>query len=198
MFPRPSRGRRRWASPIPILTFLFATISAPWAQVVVADTSEPVTRKSRLLHVGTVWSVNSDLGWQPQLGVLFDLPLSMQLGAHVRIIPNQASETYEFLPQTVLEFRKLWLSDEGIDPFRNSEYFSVTFGGFFAYDFSGKRLGLRPLGSFCIGKYWVPFENKPWGFDFSLELTRLFSGHLPHRPELEFINLGVNLFFAFH
>lgn len=149
-----------------------------------------------LFAAGGVFAVGSDLGLLPHLAVHRDLPGAWQAGVQARMTPKNARVGYDYLPQIGLNLRKLWLGDEDEAPIRNSEYFGITLGGFFGYDFEGSEAGLSPFGSLSLGKYWMPFESQPFGLDLDLELTRYISGHLPGRSELVFITLGANVFYA--
>ncbi|HKP98281.1 MAG TPA: hypothetical protein VJ385_21295 [Fibrobacteria bacterium] len=160
------------------------------------DGSEaPPIRLSTIVEAGAAVAVGSDLGTQPQLGCFRDLPGSWQLGLQVRLDPADAIAGYDFLPQVNLGLRKLWLGDEDTEPIRNSEYFGLSLGGFFAYNFDGKEAGLKPFGTLSLGKYWMPFDNRPFGLDLNLELTRYLSGHLPGRSETTYVTLGLHLFY---
>jgi hypothetical protein len=159
-------------------------------------TPVPKAKKSLIGELGTGYSIGTDLGWQPHLGGYLDLPGTWQAGLHSRFSNLKASEFYDYFPQISLEVRKLWLGDEGADPVRNSEYFSVSIGGFFAYEFNGEKIGLRPLGALSLGKYWMPFDKQPYGLDISLELSRFFAGHLLDHSELVFITTSVAVFYA--
>lgn len=160
------------------------------------DGAVPKQAMFTLLQAGGVFAVGSDLGLLPHLACFRDLPGSWQLGLQARIAPHDARAAYDYLPLIGLNVRKLWLGDEDEAAIRNSEYFGLTLGGFFAYDFEGGEAGLKPFGTISLGKYWMPFEAQPFGLDLNLELTRFISGHLPGRSELVFITLGASLFYA--
>ena len=155
------------------------------------------TKLSTMIEFGAALAVGSDLGLVPQLGCYRDLPGAWQLGLQARVNPQDAQTGYDYLPQAALNLRKLWLGDEDSAPIRNSEYFGIAFGGYFAYDFEGSRAGLKPYGTLSLGKYWMPFDTQPFGLDLALDLTRFISGHLPGRSELVFITIGANFFYVF-
>ncbi|MEO6094605.1 MAG: hypothetical protein ABIW76_02650 [Fibrobacteria bacterium] len=162
-----------------------------------ADGTEKVPVKaSTILEAGSAIAIASDLGAQPQFGVFRDLSETWQAGLQVKVLPGGGTAGYDFLPQANLSLRMLWLGDEDGIPMRNSEYFGLSGGGFFAYDFKGERAGLRPYGTLSLGKYWMPFENQPMGLDLNLELSRYFYGHLPGRSELVYITMGIHLFYV--
>jgi hypothetical protein len=184
---------------IPVLLLIVCLASRAAA----ADYSPPLEeggeikpRLSTMIEGGAAFSIGSDLGLLPQLGCYRDLPHSWQAGLQARVHPRDAKAGYDYLPQIGLNVRKLWLGDEDGEPIRNSEYFGLALGGFFAYDFEGARAGLKPFGTLSLGKYWMPFDNQPFGLDLNLDLTRYISGHLPGRSELVFITLGVNFFYV--
>lgn len=157
-------------------------------------TEAPPAGPDLMVEGGTALAIASDLGAQPQLGCFRDLG-SWQLGLQVRIAPAHARSGYDYLPQTNLQVRKSWLGDGDTGAVRNSEYFGLSLGGFFAYNFNGEKAGLKPYGSLTLGKYWMPFENTPFGLDLNLELTRYLSGHLPTRSETTYVTLGLHLFY---
>lgn len=162
-----------------------------------ADGTEKVPAKaSTIIEAGSSIAIASDLGAQPQLGAFRDLSETWQAGLQIKVKPGGGASGYDFLPQANLGIRMLWLGDEDGIPMRNSEYFGLSIGGFFAYDFKGEQAGLRPFGTLSLGKYWMPFENQPLGLDLNLELSRYFYGHLPGRSELVYITTGIYLFYV--
>jgi hypothetical protein len=162
-----------------------------------ADGTERVPAKaSTFLEAGSTIAIASDLGAQPQLGVFRDLSDAWQAGLQIKVIPGGGASGYDFLPQANLSIRMLWLGDDEGIPMRNSEYFGLSGGGFFAYNFKGEQAGLKPFGMLSLGKYWMPFENQPMGLDLNLELSRYFYGHLPGRSELVYITTGIHLFYV--
>jgi hypothetical protein len=159
-------------------------------------TERPPAKPSTIVEAGSAIPIGSDLGAQPQIGGFRDLNDHWQAGIQARVTPGGGSSGYAFLPQVNLSMRMLWLGDEYAEPVRNSEYFGISGGGFFAYNFDGEKAGLRPFGTLSLGKYWMPFDNQPLGLDLNLELMRYFSGHLPGRSELVFITMGIHLFYV--
>jgi hypothetical protein len=208
--PPPSRASRRFptlASAIHGLFLAFALAAVPGR----AHAEEPdfppedgaarPERRFTLAEAGYAFAIGSKLGSLPQIGCFRDLPDSWQAGIQARIAPGGASTAYDYLPLANLSLRKLWLGDDGSDPIRNSEYFGVSLGVFFGYDFGGKRDGMRPMGSISLGKYWMPFESRPLGLDLSLDLTTLKlpfsnSGHLAGSSDQVIVTCGANLFYA--
>lgn len=178
------------------LTCLCLPIHSQEPDINLDGTPAKAARRSWILELGSEYSIGGNLGWQPQLGGYLDLPSSWQSGLHARIVTMDASGWYDIFPQVSFELRKLWLGDEGADPIRNSEYFEMSVGGFLAYGFNGEKVGVRPLGALALGKYWMPFDNQPFGMDISLELSRCFSGHLPGHSDLVFITTGLALFYV--
>lgn len=159
-------------------------------------------RQFTLIEAGSQFGIAADLGALPHLACFRDLPHAWQAGVQARMAPALARTAYDYLPLMSVSLRKLWLGDEEIAPIRNSEYFGVGLGAYFAYDFQGGRGGPRPFGTLSLGKYWMPFEGRPLGIDLDLDLTTLKlplapSGHLSGRSEQVFITCGLNLFYAF-
>ena len=191
----PIKGR---LAPTALILLLAAVLSArPIAADLGPDGMEkPPVVLSTLVEAGPVIAIASSLGLQPQIGIFRDLPHFLQAGIQARIAFTGESEGYDILPQVDVSIRKLWPGDEDAKPIGNSEYFGVSIGGFFAYDFKGQKAGLEPYGTLSLGKYWMPFDNLPFGLDLNLELTRYFSGRLPGRTELVFITTGVHLFYV--
>jgi hypothetical protein len=150
---------------------------------------------SSVFEIGTAASIGSDLGFQPQLTGFRDLPKAWQAGLQARIASKGAVRGYDYLPQMGLSLRKLWLGDGDSASVRNAEYFGMSLGGFFAYNFDGEEAGLKPFGSVSIGKYWMPLSGSPLGLDLNLELTRYLSGHLPYRSQTTYVNLGLHLLY---
>jgi hypothetical protein len=207
--PDASRPRHRSASPLKpggvarrsILSLLIAALAYSGAPAsddgLAADGTEmPPVKLSTVAEAGSAIPIGSDLGAQPQIGIFRDITDAWQLGFQARVTPGGAKAGYDFLPQMNLVARFLWLGDEGVSQIRNSEYFGFAAGGFFAYNFDGEKAGLKPVASFSLGKYWMPFENQPLGLDLNLELSRYFSGHLPGRSELVYITTGIHLFYV--
>lgn len=159
-------------------------------------TERPPARLSTLVEGGSTIAIASSLGAQPQLGVFRDLNRNLQAGLQVRMVTGGGSGGYDFLPQVDVSLRTLWLGDEFAEPVRNSEYFGLSAGMFFAYGFDGEKAGPRPYGTFSLGKYWMPFDTQPLGLDLNLELTRYFSGLLPGRTELVYATVGLHVFYV--
>ncbi|MDB5051755.1 MAG: hypothetical protein JWO30_4826 [Fibrobacteres bacterium] len=178
-----------------VLALLLAASAARAAEYVPDGSEEPKVKRGTIVAAGSAIAIGSDLGMQPQLGCFRDLPGSWQLGLQARFDPGDAVAGYDYLPQVNVGLRKLWLGDEETEPIRGSEYFGLSAGGFFAYNFNGERAGLRPFGTLSLGKYWMPFDNRPLGMDLNLELTRYLSGHLPNRSETTYITLGLHVFY---
>jgi hypothetical protein len=179
-----------------LISGIARTIQAEEMDINLDGTPAKPSRKAFILAFGAGYSIGSDLGLQPQLGLYRDLPKSWQTGLRLRLATPNSKALYDNLPQISLDFRKLWLGDEGTDPYRNSEYFSLSLGGYLAYEFSGDKIGLSPLGALTLGKYWMPFDESPFGLDIYLELSRLFSGHLLKSSELVFITTGINFIYV--
>lgn len=179
-----------------VLWMLLAPASAAEPDINLDGTPVVVARKAVLLEVSGNYSIGSELGWQPQLGGYMDLKKSWQAGLHARLATPNAKTLYDILPEVSLELRKLWLGDEDHEPIRNSEYFSIALGGVMAYAFDGVKTGPRPLAAMAFGKYWMPFDNQPFGLDISLELSRIISGHLRDHTNLVFITTGLALFYV--
>lgn len=159
-------------------------------------------RMYSLLEAGSGFAIASKLGALPQFGFFRDLPGAWQAGAQARFATGPAQAGYDYLPLAGVSLRKLWFGDEDTVPIRNSEYFGISLGAYFAYDFDGTRLGPRPMGSISLGKYWMPFESRPLGLDLNLDLTTLklpflSSGHLSGQSEQVIATFAVNLFYAF-
>jgi hypothetical protein len=188
-------------APIPLrvlaaLVWLCAAAAHAEGDLAADGTEKPPPKLSTLIEGGSSIAIASDLGALPQIGVFRDLSETWQVGLQARMSPGGATSGYDFLPQMSLGVRMLWLGDEDVQPVRNSEYFGIAGGGFFAYNFDGEEAGMRPYGTLSLGKYWMPFDNQPLGLDLNLELTRYFSGHLPGRSELVYITCGVQLFYV--
>lgn len=156
---------------------------------------EPKAAKGTILEAGTAVPIVGGFGFQPQLAGYFGLPWSMQAGLVLRFSPGDAEEAYDQLPQASLQIRKLWIGDGAPGTIRNAEYLGLAAGGFFGYDFTGRKSGPEPFGSIGLGKYWAPFDGRPVGFDLNLELTRYFSALLPGRSVQVFITTGISLFY---
>ena len=201
--PSPTPIRNAWTTPsgarILSLSLLLGA-SGAWAeedQGLAADgTERPPVRLSTLAEGGSTLAIASTLGAQPQVGIFRDLSRNLQAGFQVRTVTGGGSTGYDFLPQMDVSLRTLWLGDEFAEPVRNSEYFGLSAGMFFAYDFDGKKSGPRPYGTLSLGKYWMPFDNQPLGLDLNLELTRYFSGLLPGRTELVYAKVGLHVFYV--
>ncbi|MDB5106670.1 MAG: hypothetical protein JWP91_4359 [Fibrobacteres bacterium] len=198
--PDPLRGYRTAARSFLFAALFTASASSPLSAsdkgLAPDGTERPPAKLSTMLEAGTTIAIGSDLGAQPQLGAFRDLTETWQMGIQARVAPGIAHSGYDFLPQVNLATRMLWLGDEDKEPIRNSEYFGLSAGGFFAYNFGGGKAGLKPFGTLSLGKYWMPFDNQPMGLDLNLELTRYFSGHLPGRSELVYITTGIHLFYV--
>lgn len=158
----------------------------------------PESRRKRVALVGggLEFPVVGSQGDQPHLACYLDLPRALQLGLKARFDPGMAEEDYDYLPQVGLHIRQLWLNDQDSSTVRNSEYITLVIGTYFAYDFLGEPSGAKPFLAFALGKYWMPFNNRPFGLDFCLEITRYFDGHPPHKPRNHFLTVGVSLFRA--
>lgn len=194
--PRPRNSKSRTLLAI-ILSLAYACRAATADYSPSLDDNAQVKYPmSTLLSAGGVFAIGSDLGLLPHLACFRDLPHSWQVGLDARIATHDAKVAYDYRPLIGLNVRKLWIGEEDVSPIRNSEYFGVTLGGYFAYDFEGTESGLNPFGTLSMGKYWMPFDTQPYGLDLNLELTRFISGHLPGRSELVFITLGASLFYA--
>lgn len=180
-----------------ILLFSWTGASAAEEQGLAADgTERPPVKLSTLVEGGSTIAIASTLGAQPQIGVFRDLSQNLQIGLQIRTVTGGGSTGYDFLPQVDVSMRTLWLGDEFAEPVRNSEYFGLSTGMFFAYGFDGEKSGPRPYGTLSLGKYWMPFDNQPLGLDLNLELTRYFSGLLPGRTELVYATVGVHAFYV--
>ncbi len=198
--------RARGPLPLPLLLSVFllflclacfgAANPAPETAINLDGTPQAAARKAFIPEVGAAYSIGGDLGIQPELAGYLDLPNSWQAGFRARSILEKSRTSYDYLPQVSLELRKLWLGDEGGDPVSNSEYFSLSLGGYLAYSFNGRKTWINPLGALALGKYWMPFENQPYGLDLSLELSRLITGHLLGRSQLVYITTGLRLFYV--
>lgn len=200
----PALFRRAWkALPglrAPLLVTIACLCSGAWSmydQGLAADgTERPPARLTTLVEGGSTLAIASTLGPQPQVGVFRDLSQNLQAGLQVRMVTGGGSSGYDFLPQVDVSLRTLWLGDEFAEPVRNSEYFGLSAGMFFAYDFDGEKAGPRPYGTLSLGKYWMPFDKQPLGLDLNLELTRYFSGLLPGRTELVYATVGIHVFYV--
>ena len=181
---------------VSIALLLCAAFALAEGDLAADGTEKPPAKLSTLIEGGSSLDIGSSLGALPQIGAFRDLSETWQLGLQARMSPGGASSAYAFLPQISLGMRMLWLGDEDAQPVRNSEYFGMAGGGYFAYNFDGEEAGLRPFGTLSLGKYWMPFDNQPLGLDLNLELTRYFSGHLPGHSELVYITFGIQLFYA--
>lgn len=183
-------------SVIAVTVFFLFPIRADEPDINLDGTPAVAARKSVVLELSGNYSIGNGMGWQPQLGGYLDLVQFWQAGIHARLATMDAKDVYDYLPEISLNLRKLWLGDEGPDPIRNSEYFCMSLGGVMAYEFSGERIGPRPLAAIAFGKYWMPFDNQPFGLDISLELARLLSGHIRDHTNLMFLTTGVALFYV--
>ena len=159
----------------------------------------PEARRKRaaLVGGGLDFPVVGSQGVQPHLAGYLDLPRALQIGLKARVDPVKARTGYDYLPQVGLHLRQLWLSDQDSSTVRNSEYFTVIIGGYYAYDFLGNRAGPRPFLALALGKHWMPFNNQPFGLDFCLEMDRYFDGVPQRKPRTIFLTAGVSLFRAF-
>jgi hypothetical protein len=202
--PPPTRIRNTWTAlcglrllPLLFLLAAWTAVSAGDDQGLAADgTERPPVKLSTLVEGGSTIAIASTLGAQPQIGAFRDLSQNLQVGLQIRTVTGGGSTGYDFLPQVDVSLRTLWLGDEFAEPVRNSEYFGLSAGMFFAYDFDGKKAGPRPYGTLSLGKYWMPFDNQPLGLDLNLELTRYFSGLLPERTELVYATVGIHVFYV--
>ncbi|MDQ3003655.1 MAG: hypothetical protein M3Y08_20655, partial [Fibrobacterota bacterium] len=138
----PGKGSLAAAALIVLLAAVL--LARPISAGVSSDGLEkPPVVMSTLVEAGPVIAIASSLGLQPQIGIFRDLPYFLQTGIQARIAFTGESEGYDILPQVDLSIRKLWLGDEDAKPISNSEYFGVSIGGFFAYDFIGQKVGLK-------------------------------------------------------
>lgn len=208
ILPRPrSRAIRALRFPRTAIGFLLLALLSHGARAAEPEPypEEGQDHKDRmytLLEAGSGLAIGSKLGALPQLGAFRDLHGSWQAGVQARFATGPAQHAYDYLPLAGVSLRKLWFGDEDTVPIRNSEYFGVALGAYFAYDFDGERLGMRPMGSISLGKYWMPFESHPLGLDLNLDLTTLKlpflgSGHLSGQSEQVIVTFAVNLFYAF-
>ena len=207
--PRPRPWSARMAAAAALL-FAFSVAAQADDYSPSLDEAQPANVRPTLVSGGGLIGIGSDLGVLPRLAAYLTFPHAWQLGMHGRIAPQLAQEPYDYLPLLGLEVRKVWMKDEDIDPIHNSEYFGVTLGNYFAYDFDGEKLGPRPFLGFAMGKYWMPLDHQPFGLDLDLGLTWLIpditffsgdevwmlGGHLPGRSEQTFITLGASIFYA--
>ncbi|MEO7426784.1 MAG: hypothetical protein ABI036_16480 [Fibrobacteria bacterium] len=188
--------RGRFLFPVLSIFLSIFTATPSRADELLSDGLEPPpVELSTIIAAGASVAIGSDLGTQPQLGCFRDLPGAWQVGLQVRFALAEAERGYDYRPITDISFRKLWLSDEDTHPIRNSEYVGLSVGGYFAYDFGGNQIGLKPFGTVDLGKYWMPFDNSPLGLDLNLELTRYLTGHLPNRSETAYVTLGLHVFY---
>lgn len=194
MRPRPDRTALAAA-----LLLLALLLPAPAAAQDDLLPFSPESRRRRALiaAAGAEFPISGSQGVQPQLAGYLDLPFSLQAGLKARFTLEGAASDYDYIPQVALHLRRLWLSDQDSSTVGNSEYGAVIVGGYPAYDFVGERSGARPFLSLAIGKYWMPFENAPYGLDFSLEITRFIDGHPPGNSRVSFLTCGLNLFRPF-
>jgi len=205
--PRPrAPGIRRFPFPAALFALILAGatcgVSAAEPEQLPEEGQTHKERMFTLLEAGSGFAIGSKLGSLPQLGVFRDLPGAWQAGAQARFAIGPARTAYDYRPLASISLRKLWLGDEDTVPIRNSEYFGIALGVYYAYDFDGERLGARPLGSISLGKYWMPFESHPLGLDLNLDMTSLklpflASGHMSGQSEQVIVTFAVNLFYAF-
>ena len=155
-------------------------------------------RSRFFIECGPAYSIGSDLGIQPQLGGYLHFASDWQMGLHLRFPITDSYDRYDYFPETNLELRRLWLGDDGQGTMRNGEYFSFSMGAYHGYGFDGEKEGLEPLAAISIGKYWTVFETKnlqDWGFDTSIELSRLIQGHLLGGTDLVFVTLQISVYY---
>ncbi len=168
-----------------------------------AEYGEPAkARKETLAEAGAAVAVGSRMGSLPRIAFYRDLPKAWQWGAEAKMALRSAEAAYDYLPLLGVSLRKLWLGDGDTASIRNSEFIGFTLGTYFAYDFQGDRDGPRPMAAVSIGKYWMPFENRPLGLDLTLDLMTLklpflTSGHLSGQSDQVVVTFGLNLFYAF-
>ena len=179
-----------------IAASLALPLAAADAVLLPDETDASRDKRFLLLEAGSAVDVGGDLGLIPQIGIFQDLSGAWQVGGQARVAAQASHSAYDYLPQASVSVRKLWLGDEDAIPIRNSEYFSATAGGFFAHDFTGKTIGLRPYVMFSLGKYWMPFEARPLGLDLSVDLTRYLAGYVSIFSRSTYITLGANVFYA--
>ncbi len=155
-------------------------------------------RSRFFIEGGPAYSIGSDLGIQPQFGGYLHFASAWQMGLHLRFPITDSYDRYDYFPETSLELRRLWLGDDGQGTMSNGEYFSLAVGAYHGYGFDGEKDGLGPLASIAIGKYWTLFETKnmqDWGFDTSIELSRLIQGHLVGGTDLVFLTLQISVYY---
>src|SRR4051794_7360485 len=97
---------------ISLFSILFLSAALP-ARAADTDTQdfvlEPKIKKTALFESGMGVGVLSDLGWQPQLAGYLDLGRSFQMGLQIRVVTSGSTASYDYLPETTLQLRKLWL-----------------------------------------------------------------------------------------
>lgn len=201
-FPIPKRSSALLGALPPLIAAL-ALLAAP-ARAAEGDPESylepsPEARRGRTAVAagGVDFPIVGSQGVQPHLAGYLDLPRGLQLGLKARVDPVKARIGYDYIPQVGIHLRQLWLGDQDSSTVRNSEYFSVIVGGYYAYDFLGGRAGPRPFLAFALGKHWMPFNDQPFGLDFCLELDCYFDGVPQRKPRTIFLTAGVSLFRAF-
>lgn len=190
----PPRLDRRLPAAAVLLAVALAAAAEGDAQAYLDPSPENSRPRVLLLSGGLEFPISGSQGVQPQLAAYLDLPRNLQAGLKARVDVRSAMEAYDYIPQTGIHLRQLWLSDQDSSTVSNSEYISLAVGAYPAYDFQGEQSGLKPFAAVILGKYWMPFANQPFGLDFCLEITRFFDGHPPSKPRNHFLSAGVNLF----
>jgi hypothetical protein len=155
----------------------------------------------------------------PQAGVYYAFLRSWQAGLEIRSWGGRARSAYDFIPETDLHMRTLWLGSEESEPLRNSEYVDLSLGFYPSYEFlsldkalcgrqdsSGAciagdepRGGLRVQGRITLGKYWMPFHALDLGLDANISLGHydvpgLFDSHPPGMGRTDYVTATVSVF----
>lgn len=140
----------------------------------------------------------------PQAGAYYEFSRSWQAGLEVRSWLPNADAGYDFIPETDLHLRKLWLGAEERESLRNSEYLDVSVGVFPSYRFlpldqiiQGKtepRDGPMPQARLSLGKYWMPFRALPVGLDINLAIGHYFAnGHPPGYHHVDYVTATLSV-----
>lgn len=186
----------RLLAPLALLALVAASTPASEPESYLDPSPEANRKRAAMVAGGLEFPISGSQGVQPQLSGYLDIPRNLQIGFKTRVDPREARTGYDYIPQLGIHLRQLWLSDQDSSSLESSEYVSLVVGGYMAYDFDGKQAGLKPFGAIALGKYWMPFDNAPYGLDFCLEITRYFDGHPPNKPRNHFLSTGVNLFYV--
>ena len=107
-----------------------------------------------------------------------------------------AESDYDWIPESDLHVRKLWLSDEEKESLKNSEYLDLALGIFPAYRNDGLSAGLNTQGRIMVGKYWMPTPDWAGGIDLNIALVKYFGGHPPGLGKLEIWTVTVAVFYG--